>query len=49
MTGLVLILAFGAVVLGLSIWDGIVNGGDDTYAPRRAKREKDRQQKGGQP
>lgn len=47
MTGLVLILAFGAVVLGLSIWDGIVNG-DDTYAPRRAKREKDREQKGGQ-
>lgn len=49
MTGLVLILAFGAVVLGLSIWDGIVNGGDDTCAPRRAKREKDSEQKGGQP
>ena len=49
MTVLVLILAFGAVVLGLlSIWDGIVNG-DDTYAPRRAKREKDREKKGGQP
>lgn len=42
-----MILAFGAVVLGLSIWDEIVNG-DDTYAPRRAKREKDRQQKRGQ-
>ena len=50
MKGLVLILAFGAVVLGLlSICDGIVNGGDDTYAPRRAKREKDREKKGGQP
>lgn len=49
MTGLFLILAFGAVVLGLSIWDGIVNGGDDTYAPRRAKREKNREKKGGQP
>ena len=49
MMGLALILAFGAVVLGLSIWDGIVNGGDDTYAPRRAKREKDRRKKGGQP
>lgn len=49
MTGLVLILAFGAVVLGMTIWAAIVNGESDIIARRRAKREKDREQKGGQP
>lgn len=44
---LILLMAFGAVVLGVTIWDEIVNGGKDTFAPRRAKREKrDREKEG---